>query len=213
MPQVIFDGGEVLGYHSPAEELKTRYLFRAMQAMGYRVIGVGPHDLGYGLGFLRQAEQEHGFTFVSANVVDARTRRPIFPAYAIERAGDYRVGVISVIGYDRTPTTTSNDIRPALADAASSVIEAVAAMRDSADLVVLSAYVNAATLDTLKQIDGVDVVLVSRPMRLPDSRWVQADQRPVVGFQTYQGKGRDLDAPGPRQPPVDRRSARRPFSC
>ena len=201
MPQVVFDGGEVLGYQSASEELKTRYLFRAMQAMGYRVIGVGPHDLGYGLEFLRQAEREHGFTFVSANVIDARTRRPIFPAYAIEQAGDRRIGIISVIGYDRTPSTTHNDVRPALADAASAVSEAVAAMGDSADLVVVSAYVNSATLDTIKAIDGVDVVLVSRPMRLPDSRWVQTDARPVVGFQTYQGKGvtwmrLDLDRDG-----------------
>ena len=189
VPQLVFDGGEVLGYNDPREELKTRYLFRAMERMGYKTIGVGPHDLGYGLGFLRQAEERYGFTFTSANIVDQRTNEPVFPPYVLERVGQYTIGIISVIGHDRMPRTTRNDVVPGLVDAVSSVSNAVAMIGNSADLVVLSAYANSATLDTLKAIDGIDIVLVARPMRVPGNRWVHGGRRPIMGYQTYQGKG------------------------
>jgi 2',3'-cyclic-nucleotide 2'-phosphodiesterase (5'-nucleotidase family) len=197
-PWLLLDGGEVIGYRSDLEQVKTTYLFRAMKTMGYRTIGVGPRDLTYDLTFLNDAESRYGFRFTCANLLDDTTGKPYFRPWVTEivggssvfgiHTGGVKLGVVSVMGTDRAPKYygTSHTFR--LADPVESARKAAAELRDETDLVVVMAYGNRAMVDSIRALDNVDIVLASRPL-WGMGKYVQAGKGKVAAFQSYQGRG------------------------
>lgn len=195
IPTLILDAGDVVGNEDEVGRVQTRYLFRAMKELGYHVLGVGPRDFLYGLDYLRQAERDFGFLFTSANVLDDATGRPVFPPYAIEqvngrgRSGPaLRVGIVSVMGLDRPPLATQTDPTFRLEEPVAAVRSVVRELRGRTDLIVAMAYTSQAEIDTIRAIDGVDVVISARYLRVP-TEWVSFSDGGVIGYSSFQGRG------------------------
>lgn len=196
IPALKLDGGEVVGELTPVGQMQTLYLFRAMQMMGYKTLGVGPRDFQYGLDFLRRVEREFGFTFTAVNVA-GRDGEPVFAPWVVERVRGRRflgiggptvtVGIICVMGQDRPPLTISTDPDLTVHEPIPAVRNAVAELRDKTDVIVLMAYVNPADLEVLMHIDGVDVVIMTRLTRPPQG-WIVKRGDTVVGYSSVQGQ-------------------------
>ncbi len=197
-PHLLLDGGEVTGYSGEIEHFTTWCLFRAMKRMGYHTIGVGPRDLQYGVAFLREAEEQFGFAFTSANLIDDATGEPFFAPYTVETVegsglfgaiSTRKVGVISVMGADRPPFTIEGDPTLRVADPVETVREMVGEIRDDVDILVVMASVAPEVLEELTQIDGIDVLCVARYVRVPEGDWVRVQNGVAVAYQSYQGRG------------------------
>lgn len=100
---LLFDNGDTLqgsalgefdARHGVQRDARPRCalpaVYAAMRLLGYDGAGVGNHDFDYGLDYLGRAagvKGQHcpgpGFPLVLANVVGARTGRPVFAPYAI----------------------------------------------------------------------------------------------------------------------------------
>jgi hypothetical protein len=198
VPTILLDGGDVIGEESGVERMQTRYLFRAMKAMGYRTLGVGPRDFAYGVVFLKETQREFGFTFTCANLLDDATGRPLFTPHAVElvsssggmfrRASSVRVGVINVMGQDRLPLTTPADPSLRVTPPVLAVQSSIQALRGQTDIIAVMVYGTQALIDSVRALPGVDVVLSTRPLRLPD-QWVSFNRTNVLGYSSFQGRG------------------------
>ncbi|HDS74310.1 MAG TPA: hypothetical protein ENN56_02115 [Firmicutes bacterium] len=197
VPSIKLDGGEILGNDTPIDRMRTIYLLRAMQEMGYRTIGVGPRDFMYGREFIEFIAQEFQFTLVNANVVD-ENGAPIFAPYAIEEVSETgllgmqrsvtRIGILNVIGEDRTPLTIPTNPPVYVTDPVTAASRIVDELRSEVDLIVLMANVNPETLNTLTQIDGVDIILMTRLTRIP-GEYVVVNDKTAIGYSTIEGRG------------------------
>src|SRR5262245_15912051 len=67
-------------------DVQTRARLEAMGRLGYSVVNVG--DRGVRLGYADFAKRTQGtpFTYVSANIVDRKSREPVFAPHAVVEA-------------------------------------------------------------------------------------------------------------------------------
>lgn len=65
--------------------------------MGHHALGLGDRDLALGPVALKGLADRAKFPFLNANVVNTETREPLFQTSAILEAGDYKIGVTSVV--------------------------------------------------------------------------------------------------------------------
>lgn len=71
-------GGFILGVSSPTYNLKSKYLLKALSKLNYDAINVSYTDMNKGLKFLCEAESEYKLNFISANIVDVKTKKTYF---------------------------------------------------------------------------------------------------------------------------------------
>ncbi|MFH0793141.1 MAG: multiheme c-type cytochrome [bacterium] len=79
----VDSGGFTDRFLTENERLKTEFLLRAMAKLDYQAINVGIDDIAVGLGYLQEQEKKLGLAFVSCNIVEEKTGKPVFPAYRI----------------------------------------------------------------------------------------------------------------------------------
>lgn len=102
VPMVKVDAGGFLKLEPNEQALRrTRAMFRAWQMMGMDAVNVGAVDLNQGLAFLRDAQTSWSVPFVSANLVSASDRKPVFEPYRVvtvktPAGAEVRVGIIGL---------------------------------------------------------------------------------------------------------------------
>ncbi|WP_127956594.1 bifunctional 2',3'-cyclic-nucleotide 2'-phosphodiesterase/3'-nucleotidase [Serratia microhaemolytica] len=114
MNSVLVDNGDLLqgsplGDYMAAKGLtagEVHPVYQAMNTLGYTVANVGNHDFNYGLDYLKTALSGAQFPYISANVIDAKTGKPLFNPYIIvdtpvkDRSGKthtLRIGYIAFV--------------------------------------------------------------------------------------------------------------------
>ncbi|MBA0166880.1 bifunctional 2',3'-cyclic-nucleotide 2'-phosphodiesterase/3'-nucleotidase [Pectobacterium sp. CFBP8739] len=89
---VLVDNGDLiqgspLGDYMAAKGLKAgdvHPVYQAMNTLDYSVGNIGNHEFNYGLDYLHKALSGAKFPYVNANVLDAKTSKPLFTPYHIE---------------------------------------------------------------------------------------------------------------------------------
>ena len=89
---VLVDNGDViqgspLGDYMAAKGLKegdVHPVYKAMNTLNYAVGNLGNHEFNYGLDFLHKALAGAKFPYVNANIIDAKTGKPMFTPYLIQ---------------------------------------------------------------------------------------------------------------------------------
>ena len=89
---VLVDNGDLiqgspLGDYMAAKGLKdgeVHPVFAAMNTLNYAVGNLGNHEFNYGLDYLHNALAGANYPYVNANVIDAKTNKPLFTPYLIK---------------------------------------------------------------------------------------------------------------------------------
>ncbi|HKM98132.1 MAG TPA: bifunctional 2',3'-cyclic-nucleotide 2'-phosphodiesterase/3'-nucleotidase [Buttiauxella sp.] len=89
---VLVDNGDLiqgspLGDYMAAKGLKKgdiHPVYKALNSLDYAVGSLGNHEFNYGLDYLQMALSGAKFPYVNANVVDAKTNKPLFTPYVIK---------------------------------------------------------------------------------------------------------------------------------
>jgi len=89
---VLVDNGDViqgspLGDYMAAKGLKAgdvHPVYKAMNTLDYAVGNLGNHEVNYGLDFLHKAINGAKFPYVNANIIDVKTKKPLFTPYLIK---------------------------------------------------------------------------------------------------------------------------------
>ncbi len=102
----LFDSGDLLfkRYPNPILESdlkmlreKAQLIIESFNLMGYDAVGVGEDDLTLGKEFLVEMSKRANFPFLSSNLLDAETKKPIFQPYLIKEKNGLKIGIFSLI--------------------------------------------------------------------------------------------------------------------
>lgn len=88
---VLVDNGDLiqgspLADYMAAKGLKTgdiHPVYKAMNSLDYVVGNIGNHEFNYGLDYLKNALAGAKFPYINANVIDVKTKKPLFTPYII----------------------------------------------------------------------------------------------------------------------------------
>ncbi len=89
---VLVDNGDLiqgspLGDYMAARGLKDGEIhpvYKALNTLDYAVGNLGNHEFNYGLSYLHKALAGAKFPYVNANIIDAKTNKPLFTPYLIK---------------------------------------------------------------------------------------------------------------------------------
>lgn len=89
---VLVDNGDLiqgspLGDYVASHGLKkgdVHPVYKALNTLDYAVGNLGNHEFNYGLDFLHQALAGAKFPYVNANIIDVKTKKPLFTPYIIK---------------------------------------------------------------------------------------------------------------------------------
>jgi 5'-nucleotidase / UDP-sugar diphosphatase len=68
--------------------------FRGMNMLKYDAMALGNHEFDNPLSVLKKQQEWAGFPFLSANILDAKTGKPLFDAYKIFQVDDLKIAVV-----------------------------------------------------------------------------------------------------------------------
>ncbi len=71
-------------------------VYKAMNTLNYAVGNLGNHEFNYGLDFLHKALAGAKFPYVNANIIDAKTGKPMFTPYLIQDTR-FRIAMVNPI--------------------------------------------------------------------------------------------------------------------
>jgi len=181
-------GNSTVPTHKAAETVNS-FAFDALGKLGCQVVNIGENEARLSLEDLRALARDRPFKIISANLVRADTRAPIFPAYHIVERGGLKVGFVGLVHSDISPGRLGKGIR--LLDPDAALRTNLPAIRPQCDLVVVLAFMKPADIYELaREHTDVDVFLggltpvSSAPFELAGPR---AAPRTVVAYLGDQG--------------------------
>jgi hypothetical protein len=77
--------------------------------MGYDVANVGEKDMMEGFKFFFELTQKAKFPFISANLIDKKTGKPILKPYVIKEVAGLKIGIIGLMSDAFNPTLQERD--------------------------------------------------------------------------------------------------------
>jgi len=79
---------------------KARLILKGFDLMGYHAIGIGDDDLSLGKKFLLELSKMSNVPFLSSNLIDEDSGKPLFQRYLIREVNGLRTGIFSVLSPD-----------------------------------------------------------------------------------------------------------------
>lgn len=167
---MLLDSGNFSDNPTPAGDLKTGGLLQAMERLGYQVVNVGERDIRMGHAEFARRTADTSFAYVSANIVDRKTKEPIFAPHVVVEAlspdgsSKVRVGVIGIVRYNpmflKAGPNGSNMVIVHPKDRVAAEVQALEGQ--DVDVIVLLAGLNKLDARTIAtEVPGIDFVLGS----------------------------------------------------
>jgi len=101
---LILDAGDALvidyfGRESEREKARkrTEVVLKLYEKIGYDALNIGDTDIGLGVEYLRNLQKRVKIPFLSANLKDRRTGKPVFNPYLIKDVGGAKIGIIGLV--------------------------------------------------------------------------------------------------------------------
>ena len=141
---VILDAGDLLfsaailvGGNEQADKLRANAILKGYERIGCHAVNVGGFDLAAGTAFLQQIVDSTEIPFISANIIDAKSRELLFPPHHIITEGGVTIGVI---GLTNLIPTHINDVK--VSDFIKTGEAQIAKLKPQVDIIVVLANVN-----------------------------------------------------------------------
>ncbi|TNE50405.1 MAG: hypothetical protein EP343_08040 [Deltaproteobacteria bacterium] len=96
-------------------ELKAVMVADLFRLMGASVMGIGPYDLTFGRKELLKLVQRSGMKALAANLLDSKTKKPLFAGHHVVQVGKLRIGFFALTESPAIPTGTPEAKRKAKA--------------------------------------------------------------------------------------------------
>ena len=154
--------------------MKAEGAFDAMEGMGFQAAAIGEKEFTHGLAFFRERIRAHPRLFVSANLIDAATEKPLAQPFVIRTLprnpiGKYskptRVAILGLFGPAHLDElrgylgADADKIR--VLDPIVTAREWIPKLRQKADYVIVAAHVETPAAEEIaKAVDGIDMIVV-----------------------------------------------------
>ncbi len=162
------EGGDVFR-PGGADPQVDGFLIKMLDRIGYSAMGVGEEDLARGgPKYLKELVADYpGLEWVSANIVDAKSGKPVFAPYATRRVGSVVVGFTSclepALWQEHAARHPEVRIEPPLITLARLMPE----MRAHCQLIVGFIHMDVIPLrELLSELEGIDIAVASHGPRI-----------------------------------------------
>jgi len=99
------DTGDLLYSHPPTQspnaqkmgELKADLFMKTYNLMGYDAFTPGELDFSFGVGPVIQMSKQANFPLLAANLMDTKSKKPVFKPYVIKEVQGVKVGLLGLI--------------------------------------------------------------------------------------------------------------------
>jgi hypothetical protein len=179
------DVGDAISGHEDYDLIEYGYVLDAYAAMKFDAMNIGQREAHLSAAQLHHLKETSPVPILSANLLDQSNGQPIFDSYRIVQRGDYRIALVGVID----PRGMERDLGEGLAigDMETAIERCLAELRDQADVVVLLAFTDQATLARLAdQFYECQVILggkVTQPAQHP-----MIENRSVISYVTNESR-------------------------
>ena len=131
-------------------------IVQATRMMGGTLAGIGTRDLAAGVAFLRQQQKSADFTWLSLNLVDPATGKPLFTPMLLRQAGGVKIAILALT--DHTTQNNSGEFR--VIPWQDTLQKTLDKIRPEADFVlVLSNYSLAENQEIARSCSAIDLIL------------------------------------------------------
>lgn len=143
------DVGDAIGGHEDYDLIEYRYILRAFEAMNYNALNVGSREAQFTAAQLREIKRASPAPIISANLLNQADQKPIFDSYRIIQRGGFQIAIIGVLD----PNGLGDNLGEGLVvgDMDSAIERCLGELRGKADMIVLLAFTDEATLTRLAQ--------------------------------------------------------------
>jgi 2',3'-cyclic-nucleotide 2'-phosphodiesterase (5'-nucleotidase family) len=191
---LIVDSGDLL-FKKPqiTEDLKEDAVARAdliLEAsarMGCDALNIGPYDLAMGTDFLLERQKRVPFPFLSANLVDAETGKPVFKPYCISTKNGIRIGILGLITEQANQDLLVSHIK--ITDPVEAATKAVAELqKNRCDLIIaLTQLVRQENIELAEKVSGIHFIMAGNKLGPPFGgiAWQPVRIKGTLVFQAY----------------------------
>lgn len=163
-PALIVTGGNLLftrGRLAPetteSAKIAAEAILLAHQKMGASFAGIGSQDLEAGLPFLRQHHAPPTFTWLSLNLVDPRSRAPLFAPVLHRRIGEVDIAILALTDHE---AFSQGNGEVQVADWRTTLPQALASLDKATDFVLLlSNYSLSENMEIARSSPTIDLIL------------------------------------------------------
>lgn len=111
-PKLVLDVGNLTPGTRPYELMKLRYLLEGMAKIGYDAVNLGSKEVELDLETLKSALKDGRLPFVSANVLEKESRKPLVEPYRIVSRGGLKIGITGVTHAETLDVGPGVEVRP-----------------------------------------------------------------------------------------------------
>ena len=145
------------------------FLMDMMSFLDMKAVGTSPSELRLGLARLLANVERTGLPMTSANLVDAKSGKPVLPPYVVTTSGDLKVGFFSLMSdtADLGGVRDSLRVLPPVETARTTVAEIE--KQGATVIVLLSQLGRTGSEDLVGAVPGIDAVVCGRNVPLLQS--------------------------------------------
>ena len=186
---LILDGGDALVisyFGQPSEREKARrraeFVLRLYETLGYHALNIGDTDLGLGIEYLRNLQKNSKIPFLSANLKEKKTKKPVFKPYLIKEIEGLKIGILGLITTEISPNIQKELKDYFIENPMKAAAETINRFMPSCDYIVALAHLTPPETETLaKEVPGISIIIGGNdrsfilPKKIHRSIYVQTD--------------------------------------
>ena len=164
---LILDGGDalVLSYfdrESEREKARRRagVVLKIYEKLGYDALNIGDTDLGLGVEYLKTLQKKSNIPFLSANLKEKKTGRPIFKSHLIKGVDGMRIGIIGLLTPDIHPFIQKELKSYFIEDPIKAALETINRYLADCDHIIALAHLTPIEIQTFtKRIPKISIII------------------------------------------------------
>ena len=186
---LILDGGDALVisyFGQPSEREKARrraeFVLRLYETLGYHALNIGDTDLGLGIEYLRNLQKNSKIPFLSANLKEKKTGKPIFKPYLIKEVEGVKIGILGLITTEISPNIQKELKNYSIENPTKTAVETINRLTASCDHIIALAHLTPPEIESLaKEVPRISIIIGGNdrsfifPKQIYRSIYVQTD--------------------------------------
>ena len=157
---------------------KAEQAIEAFNIIGCDALNVGDNDLAEGKEYLLKRAEESNFPFISANLIDTASGKPLFEPYMIKEVDGLRVGIFGLV----THRAKLDNPDLLIDDPFETAKRVVSELKEKCDLVIALTHLGVNDDKKLaQQVPGINIIVgghssakLETPLRVNDTIILQA---------------------------------------
>ena len=186
---LLLDGGDALVisyFGQPSEREKARkraeFVLNIYEKLGYDALNVGDTDLGLGVEYLKTLQKKSKIPFLSTNLKEKKTGRPIFKSHLVKEVDGMRIGIIGLLTPDIHPFIQKELKNYFIEDPIKAALETINRYLADCDHIIALAHLTPIEIQTFtKRIPKISIIIGGNdrsfifPKQFHHSIYVQTD--------------------------------------